>query len=190
METLLKTLDGPESKHQDMKGHEFTRNDGREKAAAFFFKKIGTSVIALNQISNLLNYYDMQKQLALVLTLIAFFMTACEDEHVDPTGGRNPNDTIPPITQTIPPVRINAIYPNAGPSGSTVAIFGENFGASTSDNYVTFDSTDAEILYVREGMLSVRVPMNLAEGNYSINVSANGRVASAPRMFSVTNRTD
>ncbi len=190
METLLKTLDGPESKHQDIKGHELIRNNGQEKAAAFFFKKIDNGVTTLNQISNLLIYYNMQKQLALVLTLIAFLMTACEDKPVGPTGRHNPNDTIPPITQTIPPVRINAIYPNAGPSGSTVAIFGENFGASTSDNYVTFDSTDAEILYVREGMLSVRVPMNLAEGNYSINVSANGRVASAPRMFIVTNRTD
>ena len=188
MEKALKTLDGPESKHQDVKGHEFTRNSCWKKTTSLFFKKLANTLITLNQISNLLISYDMKKQLAFVLTLTAFLMTACDDEPV-PTWKHDPNDTIPPITQTIPPV-INSVYPPAGASGSTVAIFGENFGTSISDNYVTFNSANADVLYVGHGMLSVRVPLNLAEGTYAINVRANGRAASAPRMFRVTNSTN
>ena len=33
---------------------------------------------------------------------------------------------------------IRSIYPSAGAPGSTVAIYGENFGPTSSYNYVTF----------------------------------------------------
>lgn len=186
MEKALKTLNGLESKHQDTTAHEFTRNSGREKANSLFFRKLANSLITLKQITNLLISYDMKKQLALVLTLTAFLMTACDDEPVRPKWTPGPN----PPTQIASPVRINSIYPNDGAPGITVAIFGENFGTSISDNYVTFDSVSADVLYVGHGMLSVRVPMNLAEGSYAINVSANGQVASAPRMFQVATGTN
>ena len=80
---------------------------------------------------------------------------------------------------------INSIYPHAGPSGSTVAIVGENFSPAISNNYVTFGHSYAEITYVGYGILNFRVP-NLPDGDYEIKVTANGRVRRATQMFTIT----
>jgi len=121
----------------------------------------------------------MKKQIALVLTLVALSMTACDD--TDP--GPAINAPMPaPSTETV----IRTIYPMTGASGSTVAIYGENFGPTSSYNFVTFDSVPADITSVGDGIINVLVPENLPAGDYTIHVNAEGQLSSAPYMFTVT----
>jgi hypothetical protein len=121
----------------------------------------------------------MKKQIALVLTFVALLMTACDDTDPRPfTGTPLPA----PATLTV----IRSIFPSDGAPGSTVAIYGENFGPTASHNFVTFDSVAAEITHVEYGVLKVLVPENLPDGDYTINLNAEGQLSSAPRMFTVT----
>jgi hypothetical protein len=122
----------------------------------------------------------MKKLFALLFTA-AFLLTACEDDD-------------PPIRPTAivsePAMVIRSIYPTTGASGTTVAIFGENFGATNSSNFVRFDWADAEVINVGHGMLQVRVPRNLPNGAYNISINADGKVANSPHMFRVVNTPD
>lgn len=118
----------------------------------------------------------MKKQIALVLTLAAFLISGCDDENPRPVSQYQPQPRPEPI--------INSLYPNAGPSGTTVSIIGENFSPEISDNYVGFGPTYAEITYVGYGILNVRVP-DLPDGDYEINVTTDGQVRSAPMMFTI-----
>ena len=122
----------------------------------------------------------MKKTFALLFTA-AFLMSACEDD--DPT-------VIPTTYSSEPAMVIRSFYPTAGAPGITVAIFGENFGATNSSNFVRFDSAEAEVLNVGHGMLQVRVPRNLPNGTYAINIIADGKVASSPTLFRVMNTPD
>jgi hypothetical protein len=123
----------------------------------------------------------MKKQIALVLTLAAFLISACDDEN--PVS---PRPTPTPQTNAKPEPEIYSVYPNAGAPGSIVAILGENFAPAISDNYVTFGSSNAEVTYVRSGVITVRVP-SLAEGDYEINVNTPGQVRRAPQMITIDN---
>jgi len=124
----------------------------------------------------------MKKQIALFLTLVALSMTACDN--TDP--GPAMNAPMPaPSTSTV----IRSIYPSEGESGSMVAIYGENFGPTSSYNFVTFDSVPADITSVEAGVINVLVPENLPAGDYTINVNAEGQLTSAPRMFTVTSNS-
>ena len=128
----------------------------------------------------------MKKQIALVLTLAALLISACDDEH--PV---RPRPIPPPPTQTnaTPEPEIYSIYPSAGAPGSTVAILGANFGPAILANHVAFGSFAAEITYVGYGVITVRVP-NLPEGDYEINVTSDGQTRRAAQMFSITNSQD
>ncbi|HXR79562.1 MAG TPA: IPT/TIG domain-containing protein [Saprospiraceae bacterium] len=119
----------------------------------------------------------------LAAVLASFFMTGCEPE--PEYSGSYPT----PVFHAPPPMVINNMFPSAGAPGSIVAILGENFDTSTSDNYVTFGSSYAEILHVTYGVLNVRVPMDIPEGDYKISVSSNGQSADAPHVFSVIKDT-
>ena len=121
----------------------------------------------------------MKKQIALVLTLAAFLISACDDEN--PVS---PRPTPTPQTNAKLEPLIYSIHPNAAAPGTTVAIIGANFGPEFSDNHVVFGSTAAEIIYVSNGMLSVRVP-NLPDGDYEINVTSHGQARRAPQMFTI-----
>ena len=81
---------------------------------------------------------------------------------------------------------IRSVYPSAGAPGTTVAIFGENFGPTSSYNFVTFGSVSADITSVGAGIINVLVPENLPAGDYTIHVNAEGQLSSAPSMFTVT----
>jgi len=121
----------------------------------------------------------MKKQIALVLTLAAFLISACDDE--------NPVSPRPtPQTNAKPEPEIYSVHPNAGAPGSIVAILGANFSPALSNNYVMFGSTSAEITYVGYGVLRARVP-NLPEGDYEIYVTADGQARRAPQMFAIDN---
>ena len=83
----------------------------------------------------------MKNQIILVLTFVASLMTACDDTDPVPVTG---SPILAPSTETV----IHYIYPSGGAPGSTVSIYGENFGPTSSYNYVTFGSEYAEITHV------------------------------------------
>jgi hypothetical protein len=133
----------------------------------------------LNIINLLLNTKTMKNQIIFVLAIVASLMSACDDTDPVPT-------TIPmPVPSTEASIR--SVYPSEGAPGSTVAIFGDNFGPTSSHNYVTFDAVSADITYVGYGIINVTVPEGLANGDYTIIVNAEGYVAAAPRTFTVIN---
>jgi hypothetical protein len=119
----------------------------------------------------------MKKQIVLALTLAAFLISACNDD--------NSVTPAPPYPQPGPEPIINSIYPNAGPSGSSVAIIGENFSPEISNNYVMFGPSYAEITYVGYGILNIRVP-DLPDGDYEVNLTTGGQARRAPQIFTIT----
>jgi len=119
----------------------------------------------------------MKNQLIISLAIAAFSLIACEDEEV-------PQRSFP--IEHKPEMVIRSMYPSSGSPGTTVAIFGENFGPTIADHDVTFDSVYAEITYVGYGVINVKVPANLADGNYAINIRTSQQVATAPSLFTVT----
>ena len=163
MEALLKKLDRPETEPQQITGHEFSDVNATKKASSHLKRKLTLLV-------------------TLAITFAAFLMTACDD------GGVKPCTNCPPPPPPPPPY-IRGTFPSSGAPGSTVHIVGENFDASTSDKYVTFGSSYAEILYITPRAINVRVPMDIPEGDYRIRVSSNGQSAEAPRAFKVIKDT-
>ena len=163
MKTLSETLDRPGTVPQQITGQEFTNIDASKKAVSYLKTKLSLL-------------------LTLAITLGAFLMTACDD---DP---EYLNYTTPTLPATYPMV-IRSMFPAAGAPGSTVAILGENFGESPDDNYVAFGSTYADILYVSYGVINVRVPVGIPDGDYTINITSNGQSAEAPSPFRVTRDT-
>ncbi len=129
----------------------------------------------------------LKRKLTLLATfaviLASFLITACEDEPEYYRG--YPRPTTPTPQQML----ISNMYPSAGAPGSSVTIVLENFDNPTTDQYVTFGSSYAEILYVTHGVINVRVPMNIPEGDYTIRVSSNGQSADSPHVFSVIKDT-
>jgi len=163
MKTLSRKLDRPETEPQQILEQEFMNIGASEKAVSYLKTKLTFL-------------------LTLAITLGAFLMTACDD---DPEYLNYTTPTLPPTY----PMVIRSMFPAAGAPGSTVVILGENFGESPDDNYVAFGSAYAEILYVSYGVINVRVPMGIPEGDYTINISSNGQSCEAPRVFRVTKDT-
>jgi hypothetical protein len=119
----------------------------------------------------------MKKQLILVLAMSTILFTGCEEDNV--------NVTSPGSHAAVP--NISSFYPESGPGGSVVAIFGENFGASIADNQVTFNGMYSEVTQVQPGTLIVRVPVNLSQGDYQINLSTQGQTVTSMTKFKVNN---
>ncbi len=119
----------------------------------------------------------MKKQLVLVLAIATLSLTSCDEDAITPTwkndGGAKP-------------VTITSFYPESGESGIVVTIFGENFGASVSDSNVTFNGINSNVLQVQPGKITVRVPLNLVQGDYQINLSARGQSVTSMMTFKVT----
>jgi hypothetical protein len=178
MENEQKPSDRPE---QNNKGLECVRSNGWQNAISFAFKKILNSVFTKNQFSNFKFYNTMKKQLTLILVFAVCAMTACDDN--DPVVLGYP-------TESLPKMVVSSVYPSEGRPGSTVVIFGENFGSSIEDHFVKFGAAYAEITDVGYGTIYVKVPMNLQPGEYEISIIANGRLASAPRVFKVIEQTN
>ena len=160
MKTLLKKLDGPETEPQQITGHKFSDVNASKKASSHLKRNLTLLV-------------------TLALTFAAFLMTACDD------GGEKPCTNCPPPPPPPDQMVIRSMFPSAGAPGSTVVILGENFGTSDSNNYVSFGSSYAEILYITPHAIKIHVPMGIPEGDYRISVSSNGQSADAPQLFSV-----
>jgi len=127
----------------------------------------------------------MKKQFALVLALSSMLMTACVSE-TDPDP--QPRARKPFVDAENAKMIITSIFPDSAIWGQSVTIFGENFGATISDNYVTFDGAYAEIIEVQRGIIVVRVPLNLRQGHYSLNVSSHGQSAISANTCEVTGK--
>ncbi len=117
----------------------------------------------------------MKKHIILALALFTLSLTACEEE---PVVNSKPKASIAPT--------ISSVFPDTGIIGQEVVIYGENFGASMADNYVTFNGAYAEVTEAGQGMVRVRVPLDLAPGLYTINLSANGLNGASTKIFKVT----
>lgn len=187
MKTSSNTFDVPESKTQKITGHDQNDNISSEKASSYFLKEHENNQISSNPIFNL------KKKLTLLITiavaLAAFLMTACEDEPEFCSNCTYPNPAPNPNPRT-DQIEIRSIHPYTGAPGSTVTIVLENFSSSTSDQYVSFGPSIAEIIYARYGMMTVRVPMDLKDGDYPVSVRSNGQVARAPHEFKVIGSTN
>jgi hypothetical protein len=127
----------------------------------------------------------MKKQIVIFLTFVVALMTACNETDPGPSIPLNPVTYPPPAYSMVPIIR--SVYPSVGAPGTTISIFGENFGPTISHNYVTFDSISADITHIEYGVLTVQVPENLPDGEYTINLDAEGYRSSAPSIFKVTN---
>lgn len=119
----------------------------------------------------------MKKKFILVLVLSTVLLLACKKEYVLPEPDP---EFIPAATPSI-----SSFYPGSAASGAIVAIFEENFGASMADNYVTFNGNDAELTQIGIGMVVVRIPLNIAPGDYTITLTANRRIGNSTKAFKV-----
>jgi hypothetical protein len=121
----------------------------------------------------------MKNQFIIALAIAVLSLTSCDHEEI-------PQRTFPAPPN--PEIVIRSVYPSSGAPGTTVAIFGENFGSTIEEHDVTFDSTYAEITNVGYGMIQVKVPAHLTDGTYKINIRWRGQFASSPTMFNVINK--
>ncbi|CAN5328748.1 hypothetical protein BH23BAC1_BH23BAC1_43780 [soil metagenome] len=125
----------------------------------------------------------MKKLLIFVFAICTLSFIACDNN--------DDEAVIPKTSESAPPVTITSIYPESAKSGTDVAIFGENFGETVTDNYVTLNGWDAEIVQVPyQGMVLVRIPLSLQPGNYTIRLSAHGQTCSAPKYLKVVEESN
>ena len=120
----------------------------------------------------------MKKQFIITLAIAVVSLTDCDDNN------ESPRPSFP--QENKPGMVIRSFYPTSGAPGTTVTIFGENFGATIEEHDVTFDSAYAEIIQVGYGVMNVKVPAHLADGDYGINIRSRGQFSSAPTRFNVT----
>jgi len=126
----------------------------------------------------------MKKQLILVLSLSTCFINACVEVEPLVDESKNKDST----------VAINSFYPNAAACGSEITLYGENFGFSNSDNFVSIDwwGTDAHSGRIAEvtntsnpGKITVRIPMNLNPGDYQISLMVKGKSSRIDQPFKI-----
>ena len=114
----------------------------------------------------------MKKQLVVILAVTTLLLIGCDEYPFDP-----------PVTYSVPapePI-ITSFYPETLVSGQPMVIFGENFGASLTDNYVTLNGEYAEVTHVQHGGVVVRIPMNLSPGDYIIRLTVREKIATAAK---------
>lgn len=119
----------------------------------------------------------MKKELILVFVISTLSLIGCEEDYFAGNGA---------VSDPVPVPTFSSFSPESGAGGVTVAIFGENLGQSISDNYVTFNGTYAEITQVQSGIIIVRVPDNLPQGDYTINVITGGQTLASTKTFKVS----
>lgn len=126
----------------------------------------------------------MKKQIILMLSIFALCINACME--VNPSLERNHE-----LTTSL---SISYFAPNSAVSGTVIQLFGENFGTSPSENFISFDKWGSEVHSGRiavvenvyhTGMLSVNVPMNLPAGTYTVSLTVKGKTHSCPNPFKI-----
>jgi hypothetical protein len=81
---------------------------------------------------------------------------------------------------------ISAVTPLVGPINTTVNISGTNFETTTTNNYVYFGATKANIISASSTALSVSVPNGASYYPLSVTTSTQFRTETAPLAFDVT----
>jgi len=126
----------------------------------------------------------MKKQLIIVLSLTTCFINACVE--VEPINGR--------VNRTDAQLNISSFTPNAAECGSENTLFGENFGTSISENFVTIDNWGADLNTGRiaevtdasyPGKITVQIPMNLNPGDYHITLMVKGKSTRTEQPFEI-----
>ena len=120
----------------------------------------------------------MKKQLVLVLAIATLSLTSCDEDSTIIPAWKNDGGA--------KPITITSFYPESGEIGIVVYIFGENFGTSVSDSNVTFNGINSDVLQVQPGKITVRVPLNLVQGDYEINLSVRGQKVTSTTSYKVT----
>ncbi len=120
----------------------------------------------------------MKKHLILGFVIAALSLSGCNDDPQDYPIVQSPSPGTSPA--------ISSFQPESGQGGISVAIFGENFGPTPADNYVTFNGAYSEVVQAQSGIIVVRVPMNLPQGDYTINVITGGQTVTSPKPFKVS----
>lgn len=117
----------------------------------------------------------MKTHITFVLAFLVLLLSACENEIPRPTYQAKP----------MAPLTISSFYPESVDWGEEVTLMGENFGASISDNHVTLNGTQAEVTHVQFGIVVVRIPMYLEEGDYTIRLSTPGQTTTAAKPLKI-----
>ena len=123
----------------------------------------------------------MKKQFILFLSFSVFFNNSCIEE-----GPYGENDL-----ETAPLLAISGFSPSSAECGTEILLYGENFGTSNSENFITFDpwGSDAHSGRIAEvkaslpGMLTVRIPMDLNPGDYQISLQVKGKASRTDQAF-------
>src|SRR5258706_683623 len=86
---------------------------------------------------------------------------------------------------------ISTFSPTSGAPGTTITIAGSNFSNVNSNNVVKINGTTASVVSANVTtptaafILTVTVPQNATSG--AITITVNGRTATSPSLFTVTN---
>ncbi|CAN5518141.1 hypothetical protein BH23BAC1_BH23BAC1_15220 [soil metagenome] len=134
----------------------------------------------------------MKKQLILAFALSTLLLSACEELPLEPNFTPKSEKA-----NTFKAINITSFYPESAISGSEIAIYGENFGATITDNFVTFNYPGSEetetgwsselIQVPHAGMVLIRIPQNLNPGEYTISLHSNGQTSRSKKPFKIIN---
>lgn len=126
----------------------------------------------------------MKKQLILAISFFTILLTACEE--VNPDVAHTSESANSPA--------IHSFNPASAACGTEIVLYGENFGMSILDNFVTFDRSGSAALSGRiaevtavsyPGAITVRIPMNLQAGDYQISLETKGKTHTSQRIFEI-----
>ena len=126
----------------------------------------------------------MKKLLILISTFSVFCLNSCVD--TGPFEGPNGELATQPA--------VYSFNPSSAECGTEITLYGEHFETSPSENFVTFDPWRSEAHSGRiakvtktphAGMLVVSIPLNLAPGDYTISLMANGNSHSCDTPFKI-----
>jgi YD repeat-containing protein len=81
------------------------------------------------------------------------------------------------------PITITGFAPPSGPTGTLIAITGTGFGATASDNVVTFNGVSATVVAAAVTALTVAVPAGATTGKIAVTVG--GSIATSAQEFVV-----
>nr|MBI1231155.1 hypothetical protein [Cytophagales bacterium] len=90
---------------------------------------------------------------------------------------------------------IYSFFPDTFDPGTTITLYGENFGTSPLENFITFDQAGSEAhsgriarikqIYNAE-MLQISVPDDLTVGTYTLTLTVKGSTNNCPTLINIS----
>lgn len=111
---------------------------------------------------------------AVVISILIITAFGCEQEHLQfQSVDCNGCNDIPPGGGTITTApTISSFSPQYGLPGDQIAIYGNRFSATPSNNIVKFNGVQASVVYASSSLLIVSVPSGAFTGKISVTVNA------------------